>query len=49
VVSSDRAGRERIWELQTRPLAEARQCLDEISDQWDGVLERLRGLVEGAG
>jgi DNA-binding transcriptional ArsR family regulator len=49
LVSSDRTGRERIWELQTRPLAEARQYLDEISDQWDGVLERLRALVEGTG
>jgi DNA-binding transcriptional ArsR family regulator len=47
LVSSDRAGRERIWELQTRRLAEARHYLDVISNQWDGVLERLRALVEG--
>jgi DNA-binding transcriptional ArsR family regulator len=49
LVSSDRTGRERIWELQMKPLAEARRYLDEISDQWDSVLERLRTLVEGTG
>lgn len=47
LVSSNRTGRERIWELQTRRLAEARRHLDEISDQWDGAVERLRSLVEG--
>jgi DNA-binding transcriptional ArsR family regulator len=47
LVSSDRTGRERIWELHTRRLAEARHCLDEISDQWDGALQRLRLIVEG--
>jgi hypothetical protein len=41
-----RAGRERIWELQTRRLAEVRRYLDAISARWDGALERLRTLVE---
>ena len=43
---SVRAGRESIWELQPERLEEVRRCLDEISTQWDGALERLRALVE---
>jgi DNA-binding transcriptional ArsR family regulator len=46
LVRSERAGRERIWELRTRRLAEIRRCLDQISSQWDGTLERLRAFVE---
>jgi DNA-binding transcriptional ArsR family regulator len=48
LLRSDRTGRERVWELQARRLAETRQYLDQISDQWDGLLERLRSTVEGA-
>ena len=46
LVRSGRAGRERIWELQVKRLAEVRRSLDQISDQWDVALERLRALVE---
>lgn len=46
LVRSDRAGRERIWELQSKRLAEARKFLEGISVQWDDALERLRTLVE---
>ena len=49
LLSSDRTGRERVWELQTRRLAETRHYLDEISHQWDCMLERLRTIVEGPG
>jgi hypothetical protein len=42
-----RAGRQRIWELETRRLAEARTYLETISRQWDQALERLRAFVEG--
>ena len=38
--------RQRLWQLETRRLAEARQYLDRISEQWDGALERLRAFVE---
>jgi DNA-binding transcriptional ArsR family regulator len=48
LVRSGRAGRERIWELQTRRLAEVRGYLDRISNQWDEALVRLRELVESA-
>ncbi len=46
LVSSDRSGRERIWKLQTRRLADARRYLVEISSQWDGALQRLQAFVE---
>jgi DNA-binding transcriptional ArsR family regulator len=46
LVNSDRNGRERIWELETKQLAEARRHLDEISRQWDQAVERLRAFVE---
>jgi DNA-binding transcriptional ArsR family regulator len=41
-----RAGRERIWELETTRLEPARRCLDEISHQSDAALTRLRAFVE---
>ena len=46
LVRSDRAGRERVWELQPKRLAEVRRCLDRISIQWDEALVRLGALVE---
>jgi DNA-binding transcriptional ArsR family regulator len=49
LVRSKRAGRERIWELQTRRLSDARRYLDQISMQWDAAIDRLRALVEDDG
>jgi DNA-binding transcriptional ArsR family regulator len=46
LVRSARAGRDRIWELETRRLAELRGYIDAISAEWDRALERLRSLVE---
>jgi len=46
LVRSKRDGRERIWEMQTRRLADARRYLDQISAQWDAAIDRLRTLVE---
>ena len=46
VVHGRREGRERIWEVRTRRLAEARGWLDQISAQWDEAIDRLRALVE---
>jgi DNA-binding transcriptional ArsR family regulator len=46
LVRSRRAGRERLWELQTRRLAEVGRYLDQISQQWDEALGRLQSLVE---
>jgi DNA-binding transcriptional ArsR family regulator len=39
-------GRERIWELQPKRLEVARRYLDDVSAQWDSVIERLRKFVE---
>jgi DNA-binding transcriptional ArsR family regulator len=46
VVRSKRAGRQRIWEVRTSRLAEARGWLAQISAQWDEAIDRLRALVE---
>jgi DNA-binding transcriptional ArsR family regulator len=46
LLRSGRAGRERIWQLQPKRLAEVRRYLDEISTQWDEALLRLRTFVE---
>lgn len=46
LVHGTRAGRERIWELETRRLEKARRCLDQISDQWDAAIARLQAFVE---
>jgi DNA-binding transcriptional ArsR family regulator len=43
---SARAGRERIWELRKKRLAETQRCLEQISGQWDAALSRLRDFVE---
>jgi DNA-binding transcriptional ArsR family regulator len=43
---SSRVGRERIWELETKRLSEARRCLDQISQDWDAAIGRLRAFVE---
>jgi DNA-binding transcriptional ArsR family regulator len=46
LVQSSKEGRENIWTLQPRGLAEARRMLDSISSEWDSTLERLRVFVE---
>ena len=43
---SSRVGRERIWELQTRRLSDARRYLDQISQDWDAAIARLKAFVE---
>ncbi len=46
LVRSARQGRESVWQIEQRRLAEARHYLETISRQWDEALERLRHLVE---
>jgi DNA-binding transcriptional ArsR family regulator len=46
LVRSERAGRERIWNIEPKRLAEARRYLDQISAQWDAAIDRLRAFVE---
>jgi len=46
LVRSAREGRERVWELRTKRLADVRRHLESISEQWDVAIGRLRALVE---
>ena len=46
LVHERRDGRESIWELEPRRIADARRALDQISAQWDDALERLKNWVE---
>ena len=46
LVRSARDGRERIWEIQPRRLADVGRYLNQISAQWDQAIERLRAFVE---
>jgi DNA-binding transcriptional ArsR family regulator len=46
LVRDRRHGRERIWELEPGRLELAHQCLDQISEQWDAAIGRLRAFVE---
>ena len=46
LIEGARSGRECIYELQPRRLAQVKRHLDIISTQWDDAIERLRKLVE---
>ena len=46
LVHDVRRGRERIWELDTDRLDEARSYLEKISKRWDKALVRLQKFVE---
>jgi DNA-binding transcriptional ArsR family regulator len=46
LVHSTQQGREIVWELEQRRLADARQHLQTISAQWDETLGRLKTFVE---
>jgi DNA-binding transcriptional ArsR family regulator len=47
LVRGTRDGRENVWQLEPRRLAEARRLLDAISKEWDDTLDRLKAFVEG--
>ena len=46
VVRSSRAGREALYEVQPRAIEDARAYLDQIAQQWDDALNRLKLFVE---
>jgi DNA-binding transcriptional ArsR family regulator len=46
LVRGARDGRENVWKLEPRRLAEARKHLDRISREWDDTLDRLHAFVE---
>lgn len=41
-----RSGRERLFELDPKPVLELRDYLDRVSHQWDMALSRLKSMVE---
>jgi DNA-binding transcriptional ArsR family regulator len=46
LVRSSRRGRERIWELTPKRLADASEYIERISREWDVALQRLKSFVE---
>jgi DNA-binding transcriptional ArsR family regulator len=46
LVRSAQHGRESVWQLEEKRLAEARRHLQAISAQWDETLGRLKKFVE---
>ena len=46
LVRSTHHGRESIWQLEQKRLAEVRRYLQTISAQWDEALGRLKQFVE---
>ena len=46
LIRSIRQGRENLFLLEPKAIAEARGALELISQQWDQALERLKAFVE---
>ena len=46
IVHGERAGRERVFEFDPRPIREMTTYLDRVSRQWDESLARLKSFVE---
>jgi len=47
VVRGAPEGREIVWHVERRQLAQAKRDLDAIARQWEGTLQRLKKFVEG--
>ena len=46
IIDGSRQGREQVWTLNPKRLAEGRRHLDVIAAGWDEALERFKKLVE---
>jgi DNA-binding transcriptional ArsR family regulator len=46
IVRSVRAGRESLFEFDPKPMEEVKSYLEQVSEQWDRVLGRLKAFVE---
>lgn len=46
IVQGIKLGRENRFEFRSEPIAEMRQYLDFVSEQWDQALGRLKAFVE---
>jgi len=45
-VTGQTAGRECLFEIESKPLEEVRDYLERVSQQWDEALARLKTFVE---
>ncbi len=46
VVRCARAGRERLFELDPKPVDDLKEYLELVSERWDQALSRLKAFVE---
>jgi DNA-binding transcriptional ArsR family regulator len=46
IVHGVKSGRENLFEFDPRPLLQAKDYLDQVSEQWDQTLGRLISFVE---
>jgi DNA-binding transcriptional ArsR family regulator len=46
IVHSIKSGRETLFQFDPQPVAQAKDYLDQVSDQWDQTLARLKNFVE---
>jgi DNA-binding transcriptional ArsR family regulator len=46
LVRGARHGRRQLWELELQQFEQARRCLEQIANQWENALGRLRDFVE---
>lgn len=46
IIDGERRGREHVWALNPRRLADAQRHLDTITRGWDSALARLKAHVE---
>jgi DNA-binding transcriptional ArsR family regulator len=46
LIRGSREGREQLWALDLRRVAEARRALDRIAEEWDARLLRLKRSIE---
>jgi DNA-binding transcriptional ArsR family regulator len=46
LVYAQRQGRERLWQVSSQKLHDARRYLEQMSRQWDEALERSAAFVE---
>jgi DNA-binding transcriptional ArsR family regulator len=46
LVRSAQRGRDSVWQVEQKRLADARRHLQQISTQWDETLDRLKRFVE---
>jgi DNA-binding transcriptional ArsR family regulator len=47
IIHGVRRGRETLFRLDPQPIDEIKEYLDQVSEQWDRALGRLKSFVEG--